>query len=164
MLNSDVLNQDDQFGNKIKNKKIIANFANNLIQRLFQPSEEDSDVDIKENNGDMSDDIRNNNNELTLAQELKCFIKTSDFQMKIDKGEIGSKLVKKEMALFEASKSKPKNLDMLFNALKTIPPTSVEAERAFSCLGLFATKIRSSLQDDTLDALTFLRQTIKNFE
>ena len=38
----------------------------------------------------MSDDIRNSNNELTLAQELKCFIKTSDFQMTIDKGEIGS--------------------------------------------------------------------------
>ena len=53
---------------------------------------------------------------------------------------------------------------MLFNALKTIPPTSVEAERAFSSLGLFATKIRSLLQDDTLDALTFFKQTIKNFE
>ena len=84
--------------------------------------------------------------------------------MAIDKNEIGSNLIKKEIALFEASKSRPKNLDMIFNALKTIPPTSVEAERAFSSLGLFAIKIRSSLQDDTLDALIFLKQTIKNFE
>ena len=45
----------------------------------------------------MSDNIRNNNNQLTLAQELKCFIKTFDFQMTIDKGEIGSNLVKKEI-------------------------------------------------------------------
>ena len=89
----------------------------------------------------MSDDVRNNNNELTLAQELKCFIKTSDFQMTIDKSEIGSNLIKKEMALFEASKSRPKNLDKLLNALKTISPTSVEAERVFSSLGLFAIKI-----------------------
>ena len=83
--------------------------------------------------------------------------------MTIDKGEIGSNLIKKEMAFFEASKSRPKNLDILFNTLKTIPPTSVEAERAFSSLGLFAIKIRSLLQD-TLDALIFLKQTIKNFE
>ena len=68
------------------------------------------------------------------------------------------------MALFEANKSRPKKLYMVFNALKTIPPTSVEAERACSSLGLFSTKIRSSLQDDTLDALIILKQTIKNFE
>ena len=30
--------------------------------------------DKEVNNGDMSDDIRSNNNALTLAQELKCFI------------------------------------------------------------------------------------------
>ena len=59
---------------------------------------------------------------MTLAQELKCFIKTSDFQMTIDKGEIGPSLIKKEMAHFEASKSRPKNLDMLFNDLKTNKP------------------------------------------
>ena len=86
LLNPDVLNQDDQFGNKIKRN--IANFATTIIQRLFQPNEEDYDVDKEVNNGHMSDDIRNNNNQLTLAQELKCFIKTSDFQMTIDKGEI----------------------------------------------------------------------------
>ena len=60
LLNPDVLNQDDQFGNKIKRN--IANFATNIIQILFQPNEEDSDFDKEVNNGDMSDDIRNNNN------------------------------------------------------------------------------------------------------
>ena len=53
---------------------------------------------------------------------------------------------------------------MLFNALKTIPITSAEAERPFSSLGLFATKIKSSLQNDTLDALTYSKQTFENFE
>ena len=158
LLNPDVLNQDDQFGNKIKRN--IAYFATNIIQRLFQPNEEDSNVDKEVNNGD----IRKNSDELTLAQELKCFIKTSDFQTTIDEGEIRSNHIKKETVLFEASKSRPKNLDILFNTLKTIPPSSVEVERAFSSLGLFATKISSSLQDDTLDALIFLKQTIKNFE
>ena len=35
-------------------------------------------------------------------------------------------------------------------ALKTIPPSSIEAERAFSTCGQFATQPRSRLNDDTL--------------
>jgi hypothetical protein len=67
------------------------------------------------------------------------------------------------MALFEASKTRSENLEKLFRALKSIPPTSVEAERAFSSLGLFANKIRNRLNPETLDALSFLRQYfIKN--
>lgn len=48
-----------------------------------------------------------------------------------------------------------------YKALKGIPPTSVEAERAFSAGGYIASKIRSSLADDSLDMLCFLR---KHFE
>jgi hypothetical protein len=42
-----------------------------------------------------------------------------------------SQIIKKAMALFEASKTRPENLEKLFRALKSIPPTSVEAERVF---------------------------------
>ena len=52
-------------------------------------------------------------------------------------------------------------LEILFTALKTIKPTSVEAERAFSALGYFANKIRSQMNDATLDALIFQRQYYK---
>jgi hypothetical protein len=61
------------------------------------------------------------------------------------------------MALFEASQTRPENLE------KSIPPTSVETERAFSSLGLFAKNIRNRPNPETLDALSFLRQYfIKN--
>jgi hypothetical protein len=67
------------------------------------------------------------------------------------------------MTLFEASKTRPVNLEKLFRALKSIPPTSVESERAFSSQGRFANKIRNRLNPETLDALSFLRQYfIKN--
>ena len=38
-----------------------------------------------------------------------------------------------------------------------IPVTSVEAERCFSASNLFITKLRSSLNDNTLDALCILQ-------
>ena len=69
-----------------------------------------------------------------------------------------SKLVEKEMQLYKINPSgRPKYLDMLFQALKTIKPTSVEAERAFSAMGFFATKIRNRMGDKTVDALINMR-------
>jgi hypothetical protein len=54
-----------------------------------------------------------------------------------------SKTISKEIAVFEEE--------------KTIKPTSVESERGFSASDNFVTKLRSSLEDDTLNALCFLR-------
>jgi hypothetical protein len=39
----------------------------------------------------------------------------------------------------------------LFKALKTIPPTSIEAERAFSTAGIFITKLRNRLSAKTIN-------------
>ena len=70
-----------------------------------------------------------------------------------------SKLVEKEMQLFKINpKERPKYLELLFKALKTIKPTSVELERAFSAMGFFATKIRNRMGDNTLDALITMQQ------
>ena len=56
-----------------------------------------------------------------------------------------------------ASGEKSSRLVMLEDALLSIPPTSVEAERAFSAAALFATKIRSSLSDSALDDLCYTK-------
>ena len=52
-------------------------------------------------------------------------------------------------------------MDVCKYALKTIKPTSVEAERAFSPMDFFVTKIRSRMSDKTLDALITMRQHYK---
>ena len=70
--------------------------------------------------------------------------------------------IKREMIIFENTKKRPALLDTIFRALKTIPPTSVEAERAFSAAGLFLTKIRSRLSDAAIDNCCFLRNFLKN--
>ena len=70
-----------------------------------------------------------------------------------------NKLVEKEMQLYKINPNeRPKHLELLFKALKTIKPTSVEPERAFSAMGFFVTKITNRMSDKTLDALITMRQ------
>ena len=71
-------------------------------------------------------------------------------------------IIEKEMQLYQINPMEhPKNLDLLFQALKTIKPTSVESEWVFSAMGWFVTKIRNRLDDKTLDALIKMRQYYK---
>ena len=56
-----------------------------------------------------------------------------------------AKIVEKEMQLFKIWSESPKHLELLFKALKTIKPTSVEPERAFSSMGFFVTKVRNRM-------------------
>ena len=56
---------------------------------------------------------------------------------------------------------RPKYLELLYKAFKTIKQTSVEPERAFSAMGFFVTKIRNIMSDKTLDALITMRQYYK---
>jgi hypothetical protein len=62
-----------------------------------------------------------------------------------------------EMALFDSGGKRADNLQRAFNALMTIPPTSVEAERVFSSTGYLCNHLRTSLKADSIDALSFLR-------
>ena len=70
-----------------------------------------------------------------------------------------AKIIEKEMQLYKInSKDRPKHLELLYKALKTIKPTSVEAERAFSAMGFFVTKLRTRMADETLDGLITMRK------
>ena len=66
-------------------------------------------------------------------------------------------IIKKEMHLFENGGNWGHNLELVYQYLLSIPPTSIEPERAFSAAGYLGSKIRSRLNDQTLNALLFLR-------
>jgi hypothetical protein len=71
-------------------------------------------------------------------------------------------IVKKELAIFEVEGKRGANLESCYKNLNSISPSSVEAERVFSgCERITVTKIRSSLHDDSVDMLTFLRGYFK---
>lgn len=65
--------------------------------------------------------------------------------------------IKDEITFFEKTGTKGTYLQNVYDFLMTIVPTSVESERAFSAAGYICTKIRSSLDDETIDCLCFLR-------
>jgi hypothetical protein len=99
------------------------------------------------------------NQQVFLQQQMELAIKSSLTQplpnCLNDKSMLAA--IKSEMAVFECSGVRGRCLQLVYDYLQSIPPTSVEAERAFSAAGLLCTKIRSRLSDATLDTLCFLR-------
>lgn len=82
--------------------------------------------------------------------------RAKDIEKKLDAS------IKAEMAVFESSGKRGRCLEQAYNYLLSIPPSSVEAERAFSSAGALCTKLRSRLSDNTLDTLCFLRAYYRN--
>ena len=137
----------------------LAKLGANIFCRLFEKN-----CNSKENNQDLPDNEMeqeeiNNVEQPSLAEQLEQSIRdamssTNSKRMRL---ETSSKSILKEMSVFELTKTRTKNLDILFNVLKGICVTSVKAERSFSASGLFVTKLRICLNDDTLDIFCMLR-------
>lgn len=72
------------------------------------------------------------------------------------------KIIRAEMRYFETEELRGKYLQMVYDYLMTVPPTSVDAERAFSAAGQLVTKIRSQLFDESIDTLCLLRAYFVN--
>ncbi|KAI6647662.1 hypothetical protein LOD99_8627 [Oopsacas minuta] len=70
----------------------------------------------------------------------------------------------KEMRLFETTGTKSENLSFVDQALSSIPARSVEAERAFSAIGLLITNLRSKLSKNSVDTLVVLKAFFKPLE
>lgn len=145
---------DDLFS--MPSKAVMINLAIEIAGRLFPIIEniaKEKDSDRKLNNSII--DI--NQLSESMAARLEKFVKKKDvFEVKCNKS-----IMRQEFNLFEATNKRSHNLDMLYNALLTIRPSSVEAERVFSSTGFFFTNYRTRLIDIHLDALVFLRSHFK---
>jgi len=58
--------------------------------------------------------------------------------------------VKKEMSLYEATNKRSNFHEKLYHVSITIKPKSVEPEGIFSATGLFDTKLRNTLNDESV--------------
>ena len=66
-------------------------------------------------------------------------------------------IVRKEMAYFKEQNIKRKYLNKPQKYISTVRPTSAESDRTFSAAGLIGTRYRSSLNDEILNIMYFLR-------
>ena len=142
----------DIFNKKISKNELVKTIAS-FIKRVSKDKEIIDDVVIVDNISELP--------ELTLKEKLNLAIEAklnSAAALADDnKHKDFNKLIRQEMSFYEGGLVRGKYLQQAYNYFQTVQPTSVEPERAFSAASLFCTKIRSSLDDDTLDALCFLR-------
>lgn len=172
------LQNPNKFENDLKNpedstflmpKKItIRKEIKNLLQRLLNNQHGEnilstSDTDLYFNHSDEDQDepappI------LSLEEELE--MKLQNEYSEVTESKSLSKniedILKKEMSAFENEGTKGKYLRIAYEYLLTIPPTSVEAERAFSAAGYLCSDLRTSLGDETINSLCFLRSYFQN--
>ncbi|GFX78139.1 uncharacterized protein TNCV_5134871 [Trichonephila clavipes] len=87
--------------------------------------------------------------------------KNESFILFTQKSTSFNKFMKEEMQLLNSTEIPP-NIIKICEALKTIPPMSVESEKAYSAAGLLVTKLRTRLSDKSINCLCFLKSYFKN--
>ena len=97
----------------------------------------------------------------TLLERIKHQVTPASLTSATTGRTINLKTVQKELDLFDATGERTPRMLKIMRAIETIPPTSVEAERSFSAAGLFITKLRTRLNNRSVDALCFLMRRIE---
>jgi len=166
--------KDETF--KLPPKNVIRTEIKALIERLHpqhsltnsQTSDSSANDTIEFDDGIDDDNeplssFSETHKRMTLQEELQETL-TAAFKEPFRDKKLSTleALIKKEMNLYEARGSKGELLQFAERCLRSVVPTSVESERAFSAAGYLANKIRSRLADDTLDILCFLRSYFQN--
>ena len=150
----------------------IRKIIKELVQRLQASNDTGTQLTPVGDSGEVSNrqcEVMQTNNEastvkqLSVEQELQqailastcAVIKTPSSRPSTSQELM--KVIRQEMTLFENGGNRGRYLQLVYDYLLSIPPTSVEAERAFSASGLICSRLRTRLGDETLDALCFLR-------
>ena len=135
---------------RMASKNRIMKLAKSLLTRLFpnesKPESNDSEKDVIVEN--------NENTEENFEERLARRLKSANTPISIQDDDYKS--LNKDMASFQAHGIRPKNLELLYQALLTLKPTSVESERNFSQAKLFLDRLRAgNMNAKTLDSLCF---------
>ena len=136
----------DAFEVKPKKSAVIL-LAKDLLLRLL-PCNIDFEIQVEEIFG--------------MKRQLEKAIQSAELKQELNNEDLSIKYVNKEFSVIESTRKCISNLETLFQCLKIIQPTSVESEQVFSACGLFVTNLRSSLNDNTIDTLCFLKSYYKN--
>ena len=88
----------------------------------------------------------------TLESELDSFVDSSN-----DEVLNSSMVVRSELQLFNSTGQRGKYLEMAYQALLTIKPSTVDGERIFSSAGFLTSRLRTRLSDNLVDRIIFTK-------
>ncbi len=152
----EVYDCDINFDNN-SSKEIIKSRLIELFERLYchdvVKNQEKINTKICENedsNTPLMDELNN---------QIKKYKTSSEIETLGEQNTITSKAVfEKELELYFQSNHKTKNIENMLQALKSIPVSSIEAERIFSTVGMFLHKGRAALKSEILENIIILRK------
>lgn len=159
---NDLKNPDD-ITFLLSKKTITRKEIKNLLERVLSNEHGEkilctSDTASYANNF-KEDQKQDESRTLSLQEELEMKLQKEYPEVKVMESKVLSKnlenVLKKEMIAFEHNGIKSRYLRMAYEYLLTIPPTSVEAERAFSAAGYIRNDLRTSLGDKSINSLLF---------
>ena len=123
--------------------------AKSQVNRLFSS---DCDTSLSSNESEEE--------EVSDSTDFKCMLKKAvsetETVSKTKETEDISKNISKELSRFIDTNKRTEVLELLYQSLLTIAPTSVSCERVFSVSGFLINKRRSNLSNISVDNLTFL--------
>ena len=143
--------QDDSFPRS--SKYHIEKLAKSLMTRLFMHESDTSDSEEEE--------VEQRTASVDFASMLKKAVTDATVAAASENAD-GYKNMSREMGLLSETKKRTENLEKLYQALTTLPPTSVACERVFSISKFLVNARRASLKDKTIDDLVFLRWYFDN--
>lgn len=147
----------------IEKKVTINRFCCELFSRIR------GNVDVEENLSETQSTTTSGNNSeysdpenVSVQEKLQLVI---DASLKNPKESSQntlplSTLLKYELTIAEQTGKRGNFLEEIYQMLYVIPPTSAEAERIFSSAAYLCNRFRSRLNDETIDALVFIRNNI----
>lgn len=141
---------DNTFGQRISSDEMCAELADMVKGHL----------DITKNNNHLQNSDTDPSHMLSLSIEDELnqeIIKATSLEKPSAHTGDPSVAIRLEMALYENGGQKGRYLTMAYSRLLTIQPTSVEPERIFSSAGMICSRLRTSLSDHSLMAISFLR-------
>ena len=135
--------------------------AASLALVVHSSESESRQTSTADDNASQTECKKQSDRHLTLQQRMELAVNASlskavvaDPAVDVEKSQLAA--IRSEMAMFESTGKRGRGLELVYRYLLTIPPSSVDTERAFSAAGVLCTKVRSRLSDKSIDTLCFL--------
>lgn len=154
-------------GNNVAITQVIVEINANYFCEMQETSDDEDNLPLihhQQRRPQIEDPRGSNEPDISFKEQLKKKIEetisassTSTSTAKVSDREELEISIRMQMAVFDRGGPRQVYLNQAYEFLLCIPPSSVECERVFSSTKYICNHLRSALNDDSINALSFLR-------